>query len=322
MRSRRIKINGRETVYHCISRTTGGDHLLDQRANEVLRRQIGRVSKFCGVQVLTYCLMSNHIHILIRVPVAQQMSDDELLRRCRALYVHSPHRVEAITRILAAGGRPAQRLRRQLENRMHELSAFMKELKQRFTLWYNREYCRFGTLWAERFKSVIVDADSLAIRAVAAYIDLNPLRAGLCREPSEYRFCGYAEALGGFEAAREGISFICRTTGWQAAQRSYRSTLFGIGALPKAAGSPAIDQAYVRRVIERGGRLPMEQLLQLRVRYFSDGMAIGNASFLDAIFAQFRKNFSSKRRSALKPMKGFDRLKIGSLRGLQINVFD
>ena len=66
----------------------------------------------------------------------------------------------------------------------------------------------------------------------------------------------------------------------------------------------------------------MEQLLQLRVRYFSDGMAIGNASFLDAIFAQFRKNFSSKRRSALKPMKGFDRLKIGSLRGLQINVFD
>lgn len=174
MRSRRIKINGRETVYHCISRTTGGDHLLDERANEVLRRQIGRVSKFCGVQVLTYCLMSNHIHILIRVPVAQQMPDDELLRRCHALYVHSPHRVEAITRILAAGGRPAQRLRRQLENRMHDLSAFMKELKQRFTLWYNREYCRFGTLWAERLIGIYFQSAALGQASFSDHIGQCP----------------------------------------------------------------------------------------------------------------------------------------------------
>ena len=46
-------------------------------------------------------------------------------------------------------------IRQGLIARMGDVSIFMKELKQRFSLWYNRHHDRFGTLWAERFKSVV-----------------------------------------------------------------------------------------------------------------------------------------------------------------------
>ena len=64
---------------------------------------------------------------------------------------------------------------------MGDISIFMKELKQRFTLWFNKSHGRFGTIWAERFKSILVQerGRGFAALTVATYIDLNPLRAGL-----------------------------------------------------------------------------------------------------------------------------------------------
>ncbi len=65
MHLRRIKLIGfGPSIYHCISRIVGGEWYLDARAKEVLRRQIGRVSAFCEVEILTYCIMSNHFHLL------------------------------------------------------------------------------------------------------------------------------------------------------------------------------------------------------------------------------------------------------------------
>jgi hypothetical protein len=58
-------------------------------------------------------------------------------------------------------------------------------------------------LWAERFKSVVVESDltqpnpSEALKTMAACIELNPVRAGLCEEPNEYRYCGSEEAVSG-----------------------------------------------------------------------------------------------------------------------------
>ena len=88
---------------------------------------------------------------------------------------------------------------------MGNLSEYMKELKQRFSRWYNRVHDRYGTLWAERFKSVVVEDKSAAVQVVAAYIDLNPVRAGMTDDPKEYRWCGYAGALGGDKLARAGL---------------------------------------------------------------------------------------------------------------------
>ncbi|NRA28581.1 MAG: hypothetical protein HRU10_15210 [Opitutales bacterium] len=73
----------------------------------------------------------------------------------------------------------------------------MKTLKQRFSIWFNRSCRRYDPVWCDRFKSTVVEDDPVVLRTVAAYIDLNPVRAKLVDDPKDYRFCGYAEALAG-----------------------------------------------------------------------------------------------------------------------------
>ena len=80
--------------------------------------------------------------------------------------------------------------------RMHDLGEFMKGLLQRFTQWFNRAHSRTGRLWEDRFKSVIVE-DGVAAKTVSAYIDLNPVRAGMVTDPADYRWSSYGEAIGG-----------------------------------------------------------------------------------------------------------------------------
>ena len=101
----------------------------------------------------------------------------------------------------------AEAFRDKFFRRMWDLSQFMKTLKQRFTRWFNRTHGRRGTLWEERFKSVLVE-DGHAARTMAAYIDLNPVRAGIVEDPKDYRWCGYAEAVAGKERAREGLQRV------------------------------------------------------------------------------------------------------------------
>ncbi len=86
---------------------------------------------------------------------------------------------------------------------MHDLSEFMKMLLQRFSSWFNRTHQRTGRLWEQRFKSVLVE-DGVAARTMAAYIDLNPVRAGICEDPADYRWSSYGEAVAGGKRARAG----------------------------------------------------------------------------------------------------------------------
>jgi REP element-mobilizing transposase RayT len=88
MRQARIKFPAAEgdATYHCISRTVNGERLFDDADKEMLRRHIWQVADFCGVQIITYCVLSNHFHILVRVPKQQPVPDEELLRRYRVLY--------------------------------------------------------------------------------------------------------------------------------------------------------------------------------------------------------------------------------------------
>ena len=166
----------------------------------------------------------------------------------------------------------------------------------RFTIYYNDRHNRFGTLWAERFKSLLVESRGGrdAVVAVAAYIDLNPVRAGICTDPKEYRFCGYAEAMGGGGAAREGLRRILGIKEWREVARSYRMALFGVGAKEgrgrEGAGN---DPAASRTVLEASGSLSLPELLRCRVRYFGDGLALGSAEFVlkvrEALFGRGKR---------------------------------
>lgn len=67
---------------------------------------------------------------------------------------------------------------------------------------------------------------------MAAYLDLNPLRAGLVDGPKNYRWCGYAEAVAGSKRARVGIFRVMESAldGWnKEAGERYRRLLLNEG---------------------------------------------------------------------------------------------
>ena len=152
-------------------------------------RMLRKQASFCGMEVVSYTVMSNHFHLLLRVPYEEQISDRELLRRYRKLYgayvPFSAKSPQELSRLFRAGGKEAAQERRKLMARMGDLSVFMRELKQRFSIWYNRSHGNHGTIWSDRYKSLLVEDDYEALSVVSAYIDLNAVRAEIVDDPRQ-----------------------------------------------------------------------------------------------------------------------------------------
>lgn len=317
----RIKGAGEGAVYHCISRVVGGQFLLDDLGKEKLTEILLQLSRFCGLEVITYCMMGNHFHLLLRVPVRMDLADDELLRRLEAFYGK-----KGILVILARAGMEKRGvidpiLRQSLLERMGDVSAFMKEFKQRFSRWYNRHSSRFGTLWAERFKSVLVEDAPGTVRTVAAYIDLNPVRAGLVQDPKDYRFCGYAAALAGNKMLRAGLMTCLKPEGWPAAAAEYRTSLFVSAGSSGRTDQVVLDRETILGELKRGGKLSVPQVLRLRVRHLSDGVVLGSKAFVNEVFLQHREKFGSKRKDGARQIRGVTLPGLSVLRDLQVRTF-
>jgi hypothetical protein len=266
-----------------MSRTVNGERLFDDTDKEVLRRQLWQVAEFCGVRIITYTILENHFHVLVEIPKRVPISDEELLRRLHALY-RSPTPEQAVTlgllrRRLTANPSEAEDRRRRLLKLMGDVSAFMQLLKQRFSIWFNRRHARFGTLWAERFKSVLVDGDGQALRTMAAYIDLNCIRAALAADPKDYRFCGYAESVAGNAAGRCGLASAYGGRNWDETHAICRQRLFGIGAGSRENGASISWEAFLK-VASEGGHLAINEVLRCRVRYFTYGAILGSRAFV------------------------------------------
>ena len=327
MRSRRIKISGASAVYHCMTRTVNGEMLFEDREKEVLRKMLWQVADFCGVEVLTYCVMSNHFHVLVRVPEGGTVSDTELMRRYKVLYPKPTKYQEASAELmfekLQAGGEDAEAIRRQLLARMGDVSEFMKAVKQRFSVWYNRSHQRYGTLWADRFKSVLVEGSGNPLQTMAAYIDLNPVRAGLVEDPKDYRFCGYAEAVAGVKAAKSGLIHIWSDYGAKrdaVALRAHRMLIFGKHA--SKAGLPEMTRQRALKVLDQeGGQLPKAVLLRCRVRYFTDGAILGSAEFVHGFKGAWQMERGRKHPPKVNTMQGGDWGGLAVIRGLRRQVF-
>ncbi|MCF3648897.1 transposase [Synoicihabitans lomoniglobus] len=311
-----------------MTRTVNGERLLDDVAREVLRKQLWQVADYCGLEVVTYAIMSNHFHVLVRVPQRADMSDAELLRRYAVLYPkptrYQTAQLAVIKGQLAKGAPEGSAWRERQLALMGDLSGFMKLLKQRFSVWFNRSHGRYGTLWSERFKSVLVEGTSGVMRTIAAYIDLNPVRAGLVDDPKDYRFCGYAEAVAGNAVARRGISLLVEggaSHAWSWSHESYRQTLFGKGGKP-VANTRSISTEAVARTMATRGRLPLASVLRCRIRYFSDGAVLGSREFVQKHLAVYRQQTGRRQRTAPRPLPQVtDWGELTTLRGLRRQTF-
>jgi putative transposase len=157
MRVARILGEG-EAFYHILSRIVDRRLILDDTEKERFRRIMRAVEAFSGCQVLTWACLSNHWHICLRVPEPEPVTDRELIRRLHFLYDKLLwNKLQRTGRSACQWqGRRGRRAESPLYRRMYNLSEFVKTLKQRFTMSYNRRHNRQGTLWESRFKSVLL----------------------------------------------------------------------------------------------------------------------------------------------------------------------
>ncbi len=280
----------------------------------MMRRQ----AEFCGVQIITYSLMSNHFHILTRVPPQPEITDGELLKRSADFYGQSAPETLRIAESIRIEGKIPDQERIRLLKRMNDVSVFMKELKQRFTIWYNKRNHRFGTLWAERFRSILVEDRADVVRTVAAYIDLNPVRAGMVEDPANYRFCGYAEAAAGIAMAIRGIESFEGTGGsdWRRVVGKYRETLFSKAGLGETNGT--LEAVRIRKIWKAKGKLSVAQAIRLRIRYFKDGAVLGSQLFVEEIFQKYRERFSAKRQTGARTLRRMPFPELRTLRALRV----
>lgn len=275
-----------------------------------MRRMLHQVADFSGVRVLAFCILSNHFHVLAHVQKEDSVSDAELMRRYRVLYSKPTRFQTANAAVLEAtlrqGGEEADALRSRLLERMGDVSAFMKTFKQRFSIWFNKTHRRFGPLWADRFKSVLVQGQPHVLQTMAAYIDLNPVRANLAEDPKDYRFCSYAEAVSGSEDAISAIKFLVAglyPISDTEALANYRCSLFGRGA-GRSAGARISREAAGKVLKDTKGNLSLAALLRCRIRFLTEGALLGTQDFIFEHLADWQKANQLIRSPKPKVLKG------------------
>jgi REP element-mobilizing transposase RayT len=322
-------------AYHVMSRTAGGEMVFGDTEKEAFRRLMWRMAKFSGVEVLTYAVMGNHFHLLVKVPERAKFlkrfegegGEDRLLGHLSLLYSKAflVSLRQELARVREAGREAeVQLILDAFRKRFCDLSCFVKELKERFSRWFNKHHSRRGTLWMDRFKSVLVE-DGEALRTMALYIDLNPVRAGLVEDPKDYRWTGYGEACGGSKRARRGLCRVMEAPldSWEERRgeltpgEAYRCWLFGEGMEAERRGLDAsgrlmsalpskkegFSKERVEAVLKSGGKLSRADLLRCRVRWFSDGLAIGSKGFVEGVFKGCREFFGTRRKTGARRVR-------------------
>jgi REP element-mobilizing transposase RayT len=334
-------LRGKPALYHCVSRVVNREFIFQSKEREMFVQLMRRYAAFSQVKLRTYCVMSNHFHILVEVPAppdcgGKSWSDEKLMEHLAMIY--SERKLDDLSRELShyreqGNMLAAEALRERVFARMWNLSQYMKIVKQCFTQWFNRTKGRRGVLWEERFKSELVE-DGHAARRVAAYIDLNPVRAGLVSDPKAYRWSGYGAATAGVKEARVGLVQVMKEEAqtrmnatragrelknWKEVARRYRMMMYEDGAegeRDQRKGRAGIPVERVAEVLAAGGRLSEWDLGWCQTRYYLDGVTIGAQQFVEMAYEATREYFGGVRQSGARRMRGVE-TSLCTLRDLQ-----
>jgi len=153
-----------------------------------IRARIFELAEVFAIDVCTYAVMSNHFHLVLAVDQTRALawSDVEVARRWMKLFGGKP-----LVRSFVAGETLSEAQRNtalgliaEYRKRLFDISWFMRCLNEPIARMANAEDNVTGRFWEGRFKSQAL-LDRAALVAAMAYVDLNPIRAGMATTPEE-----------------------------------------------------------------------------------------------------------------------------------------
>lgn len=299
----RMMIKEEPAVYHVMSRSALPGYVLGDVEKDHLVKIIRQLSQVYFVEVLGYAILGNHFHLGVRVLPGDRFDDEAIAERFKHYYGGMLGRKEPG---LAAGQIASYRLK------WSSLSEYLREIKQRFSFYFNRLHNRRGYFWADRFKSVIVEEGDTLVNLLA-YIDLNAVRAGLVQKPEDYRWCSLGYHI---QAGNKGrflsLDFGLVEFGEKSARarlRLYREFVYRKGRIGGSGTDLKASAAADLKGIDR---------FRYRTRYFSDSGIIGSKTFVKRWHQVFRHHFQSSPEREPKRVQGLEG--IYSLKRLTENV--
>ncbi len=293
-RTPRFIIPDEQAVYHVMSRTALEGCPMGDVEKDYLLSIIKKLSRLYFVEVIGFCCMGNHFHLLVRMFPYDHLADKEIKKRHVDFYGDE--------RKFCEGHLPFYR------QKWANLSEFIKEIKQSFSRFYNKRHGRRGFFWGERFKSVIVENGDTLINCLA-YIDLNPVRAGIVKKPEDYRWnsLGYhAQTVNkdGFLSLDFGLRHFGKMTDRQRL-RKYREFVYETGVMDTGTRTK-IEQAVLEKEQAKDFELTRTDRFAYRTRYFTDSGIIGTKKFVQKNMQRFNWLFEPTKAKVPKRVGGLD----------------
>ncbi len=202
--ARRHQVSLNDTrYYHCISRCVrraflcGLDTLTKRNFDhrkEWLVERFHKLTEAFAIRICAYCVMSNHYHLVLYVDTDQAAlwTEEEVANRWSMIFKSNevkPNK-SGIGGSCESGLSQSEIKRRRLQ----DISWFMRGLNEYIARKANKEDQCKGRFWEGRFKSQAL-VDEGAVLACMAYVDLNPIRAGLATLPEKSEFTSILERI-------------------------------------------------------------------------------------------------------------------------------
>jgi REP element-mobilizing transposase RayT len=223
-RARKAKVSLAETpYYHCVARCvrrawlcgqdeyTGKDY--SHRKDWVLDRLRASTQTF-AIEVCAFAVMSNHFHVVLFVDIkrAQEWTEQQVIKRWTSMYA-LPTLVERYRSGEAkslAEKDAARNIIEEWRDRLIDVSWFLRSVKEPLARQANAEDGCTGRFWEGRFKSQAL-LDNAGVLLAMAYVDLNPVRAGIAATPEASSYTSVQERI----RTRKGNSSELRLRSFQ-----------------------------------------------------------------------------------------------------------
>ena len=278
-RKPRMVITGEAAVYHVMSRTALDGYVIGDAEKDHLLQLIQRYSAIYFAEVLSFCVMGNHFHLVVRMHPGEEYSARDVSHRYATYYRDDDKREEPLPGQIAM-----------YRHKWEQLSEYIKEIKQTFSRYYNKRHNRRGFFWSDRFKSVLVEDGETLINCLA-YVDLNPIRAGLAERPDDYRWSslGYHQQTGNknnFLSLDFGLFGAERLTSEQRLSK-YRQFVYEVGAIKTEKGKSIAPAVVEQEATKHFNPTTTSRFLN-RTRYFTDSGIIGSREFVRRLWQRLR----------------------------------
>ena len=207
-RPRKALISLADTPYYhvtsrCVRRAylCGVDHYSGQSYEHRRQWVVDRVrllSSLFAIDVCAYAVMSNHYHLVLKLCPEQMdgLTDDDIMDRWCALF-KGPLLVQNYRN--GDNLKPFERatvsdIVNVWRSKLASISWFMRCLNQPIARQANLEDQCTGKFWESRFKSQALKSEE-ALLSCMAYVDLNPVRAGIAETPERSEYTSIRERL-------------------------------------------------------------------------------------------------------------------------------